>query len=121
MGSFSNTQKHNFVKCGFLSSLDPEQAIQLQDQIWSISSDHFVQQPAISITKPSQALELNGKKLNTLVCIAANDQLDNERFNRLIDILFNPEQVAELDKTQTPNEIAKLLELTLFLTGLNVQ
>ena len=60
-GSFSNTQKHNFVKCGFLSSLDPEQAIQLQDQIWSISSNHFVQQPAISITKPSQALELNGK------------------------------------------------------------
>ncbi|MEP7475100.1 PTS sugar transporter subunit IIA, partial [Acinetobacter baumannii] len=102
-------KKHNFVKCGFLSSLDPEQAIQLQDQIWSISSDHFVQQPAISITKPSQALELNGKKLNTLVCIAANDQLDNERFNRLIDILFNPEQVAELDKTQTPNEIAKII------------
>lgn len=102
-------KKHNFVKCGFLSSLDPEQAIQLQDQIWSISSNHFVQQPAISITKPSQALELNGKKLNTLVCIAANDQLDNERFNRLIDILFNPEQVAELDKTQTPNEIAKII------------
>ena len=54
-------------------------------------------------------------------CIAANDQLDNERFNRLIDILFNPEQVAELDKTSNSNEIAKLLELTLFLTGLNVQ
>lgn len=102
-------KKHNFVKCGFLSSLDPEQAIQLQDQIWSISSNHFVQQPAISITKPSKVLELNGKKLNTLVCIAANDQLDNERFNRLIDILFNPEQVAELDKTQAPNEIAKII------------
>jgi len=102
-------KKHSFVKCGFLSSLDPEQAIQLQDQIWSISSHHFVQQPAISIIKPSKTLELNGKKLNTLVCIAANDQLDNERFNRLIDILFNPEQVAELDKTQTPNEIAKII------------
>lgn len=102
-------KKHNFVKCGFLSSLNPEQAIQLQDQIWSISSNQFVQQPAISITKPSNALELNGKKLNTLVCIAANDQLDNARFNRLIDILFNPEQVAELDKTQTPNEIAKII------------
>ncbi|MGK8804114.1 phosphoenolpyruvate--protein phosphotransferase [Acinetobacter seifertii] len=102
-------KKHNFVKCGFLSSLNPEQAIQLQDQIWSISSNQFVQQPAISITKPSNVLELNGKKLNTLVCIAANDQLDNARFNRLIDILFNPEQVAELDKTQTPNEIAKII------------
>ncbi len=92
-------KKHNFVKCGFLSSLNPEQTIQLQDQIWSISSNQFVQQPAISITKPSNVLELNGRKLNTLVCIAANDQLDNARFNRLIDILFNPEQVAELDKT----------------------
>jgi len=102
-------KKHNFVKCGFLSSLNPEQAIQLQDQIWSISSNQFVQQPAISITKPSNVLELNGKKLNTLVCIAANDQLDNARFNRLIDILFNPKQVAELDKTQTPNEIAKII------------
>ncbi|QNX35195.1 phosphoenolpyruvate--protein phosphotransferase [Acinetobacter seifertii] len=102
-------KKHNFVKCGFLSSLNPEQAIQLQDQIWSISSNQFVQQPAISITKPSNVLELNGRKLNTLVCIAANDQLDNARFNRLIDILFNPEQVAELDKTQTPNEIAKII------------
>ncbi|MDR2249263.1 phosphoenolpyruvate--protein phosphotransferase [Acinetobacter sp.] len=102
-------KKHSFVKCGFLSSLDPEQAIQLQDQIWSIASNQFVQQPAISIIKPSKVLELNGKKLNTLVCIAANDQLDNERFNRLIDILFSPEQVAKLDKTQTPNEIAKII------------
>lgn len=102
-------KKHSFVKCGFLSSLDPEQAIQLQDQIWSIASNQFVQQPAISIIKPSKALELNGKKLNTLVCIAANDQLDNERFNRLIDILFSPEQVAKLDKTQTPNGIAKII------------
>ncbi|WGM26269.1 phosphoenolpyruvate--protein phosphotransferase [Acinetobacter pittii] len=102
-------KKHNFVKCGFLSSLDPDQVIQLQDQIWSISSSKFVQQPAISIVKPRHALELNGKKLNTLVCIAANEQLDSQRFNRLIDILFNPEQVAQLDQTQTPNEIAKII------------
>ncbi|MCH2070386.1 phosphoenolpyruvate--protein phosphotransferase [Acinetobacter pittii] len=102
-------KKHNFVKCGFLSSLDPDQVIQLQDQIWSISSNKFVQQPAISIVKPRHALELNGKKLNTLVCIAANEQLDSQRFNRLIDILFNPEQVAQLDQTQAPNEIAKII------------
>ncbi|USP41917.1 phosphoenolpyruvate--protein phosphotransferase [Acinetobacter sp. XS-4] len=102
-------KKHNFVKCGFLSSLEPDQVIQLQDQIWSISSSKFVQQPAISIVKPRQALDVNGQKLNTLVCIAANEQLDNQRFNRLIDILFNPEQVAQLDQTQTPNEIAKII------------
>ncbi|MCU4709692.1 phosphoenolpyruvate--protein phosphotransferase [Acinetobacter pittii] len=102
-------KKHNFVKCGFLSSLDPDQVIQLQDQIWSISSSKFVQQPAISIVKPRHALELNGKKLNTLVCIAANEQLDSQRFNRLIDILFNPEQIAQLDQTQAPNEIAKII------------
>ncbi len=102
-------KKHNFVKCGFLSSLDPNQVIQLQDQIWSISSTKFVQQPAISIVKPRHALELGGKKLNTLVCIAANEQLDSQRFNRLIDILFNPEQVAQLDQTQAPNEIAKII------------
>jgi len=102
-------KKHNFVKCGFLSSLNPDQVIQLQDQIWSISSTKFVQQPAISIVKPRHALELGGKKLNTLVCIAANEQLDSQRFNRLIDILFNPEQVAQLDQTQAPNEIAKII------------
>lgn len=102
-------KKHNFVKCGFLSSLDPDQVIQLQDQIWSISSSKFVQQPAISIVKPRHALDVNGQKLNTLVCIAANEQLDSQRFNRLIDILFNPEQVAQLDQTQTPNEIAKII------------
>lgn len=102
-------KKHNFVKCGFLSSLDPDQVIQLQDQIWSISSSNFVQQPAISIVKPRHALELGEKQLNTLVCIAANEQLDSQRFNRLIDILFNPEQVAQLDQTQAPNEIAKII------------
>ena len=102
-------KKHNFVKCGFLSSLEPDQVIQLQDQIWSISSSKFVQQPAISIVKPRHALDVNGQKLNTLVCIAANDQLDSQRFNRLIDILFNPEQVAQLDQTQAPNEIAKII------------
>lgn len=102
-------KKHNFVKCGFLSSLEPDQVIQLQDQIWSISSSKFVQQPAISIVKPRHALDVNGQKLNTLVCIAANEQLDSQRFNRLIDILFNPEQVAQLDQTQTPNEIAKII------------
>ncbi|QRQ12557.1 phosphoenolpyruvate--protein phosphotransferase [Acinetobacter pittii] len=102
-------KKHNFVKCGFLSSLDPDQVIQLQDQIWSISSSKFVQQPAISIVKPRHALELGEKKLNILVCIAANEQLDSQRFNRLIDILFNPEQVAQLDQTQAPNEIAKII------------
>ncbi|EOQ64246.1 phosphoenolpyruvate-protein phosphotransferase [Acinetobacter calcoaceticus ANC 3811] len=102
-------KKHNFVKCGFLSSLEPDQVIQLQDQIWSISSSKFVQQPAISIVKPRHALDVGGKKLNTLVCIAANEQLDSQRFNRLIDILFNPEQVAQLDQTQAPNEIAKII------------
>ncbi|MEW5971830.1 MAG: phosphoenolpyruvate--protein phosphotransferase [Pseudomonadota bacterium] len=102
-------KKHNFVKCGFLSSLDPDQVIQLQDQIWSISSSKFVQQPAISIVKPRHTLDLGGQKLNTLVCIAANEQLDSQRFNRLIDILFNPEQVAQLDQTQAPNEIAKII------------
>ncbi|MFW1634729.1 phosphoenolpyruvate--protein phosphotransferase [Acinetobacter oleivorans] len=102
-------KKHNFVKCGFLSSLEPDQVIQLQDQIWSISSNKFVQQPAISIVKPRHALDVNGQKLNTLVCIAANEQLDSQRFNRLIDILFNPEQVAQLDQTQAPNEIAKII------------
>jgi len=102
-------KKHNFVKCGFLSSLEPDQVIQLQDQIWSISSSKFVQQPAISIVKPRYALDVGGQKLNTLVCIAANEQLDSQRFNRLIDILFNPEQVAQLDQTQTPNEIAKII------------
>lgn len=102
-------KKHNFVKCGFLSSLEPDQVIQLQDQIWSISSSKFVQQPAISIVKPRHALDVNGQKLNTLVCIAANEQLDSQRFNRLIDILFNPKQVAQLDQTQAPNEIAKII------------
>jgi len=102
-------KKHNFVKCGFLSSLEPDQVIQLQDQIWSISSSKFVQQPAISIVKSRHALDVNGQKLNTLVCIAANEQLDSQRFNRLIDILFNPEQVAQLDQTQAPNEIAKII------------
>lgn len=102
-------KKHNFVKCGFLSSLDPDQVIQLQDQIWSISSSKFVQQPAISIVKPRHTLDIGGQKLNTLVCIAANEQLDSQRFNRLIDILFNPEQVAQLDQTQAPNEIAKII------------
>lgn len=102
-------KKQNFVKCGFLSSLAPEQVIQLQDQIWSVSSNQFVQQPAISIVKPRHTLDLNGQKLNTLVCVAANDQLDSQRFNRLIDILFNPEQVAQLDQTQAPNEIAKII------------
>ena len=59
--SASQILKAQFRKCGFLSSLDPDQVIQLQDQIWSISSSKFVQQPAISIVNLCHALELGEK------------------------------------------------------------
>lgn len=102
-------KKQNLVECGFLTSLDPTQLIQLQGDIWSISSHQYVNQPAVSIIKPLHPIKIQNQNLNTLLCTATNDQLDTQQFNRLIDVLFNPEHVEQLKGAQEANHIAKII------------
>lgn len=102
-------KKQNLVECGFLASLDHTKLIQLQGDIWSISSNQYVNQPAVSIIKPTHPLKIQNQNLTTLLCTAANDQLDTQQFNRLIDVLFNPEHVEQLKGAQEPNHIAKIV------------
>ena len=47
--------------------------------------------------------------LKTLVCIASNEQLDMQRFQRLMDILFDTEQVHTLNQEQDSHRLAQLI------------
>lgn len=97
------------VETGFITALDPKHMIHLGEGIWSITANQYVLNPAISIVKPENILDYQGEALNTLLCIASNDQLDMPQFNRLMDILFDPEHLAKLTNENNSHEIAQII------------
>ncbi|MBF7685803.1 phosphoenolpyruvate--protein phosphotransferase [Acinetobacter sp. B10A] len=97
------------VEAGFITALDTKQMIHLGEGIWSVTANQHVLNPAVSIVKPESALEYQGEELNTLLCIASNDQLDMPQFNRLMDILFDPEQLKKLTYEHDSHEIAQII------------
>ncbi|MAK31232.1 phosphoenolpyruvate--protein phosphotransferase [Acinetobacter sp.] len=102
-------KQQKLVDPGFISQLDPQNTIQIQDDLWSISGTGYVKQPAVSIVKAQQPLTFQGSTIKTLICIAANEQLDTDQFNRLMDDLFQPQVQQQLETEQSSNEIAKLV------------
>lgn len=102
-------KQQKFVEPGFLTALDPKQMIHLGEGVWSITATDYVVTPAISIVKPDQTLTCHDDVLTTLLCVASNDQLDLPQFNRLIDILFDPNQREKLVHENDSHEIAQLL------------
>ncbi|WP_025095158.1 phosphoenolpyruvate--protein phosphotransferase [Acinetobacter soli] len=102
-------KQQKLVEPGFISQLNPKNTIQIQDDLWSISGSGYVKQPAVSIVKANQPLVFQGSTIKTLICIAENEQLDTQQFNRLMDVLFQPQVQQQLDDEQSSNQIAKLV------------
>ena len=102
-------KQQKLVECGFLSSLNPKSMIHLGEGIWSITANQHVLSPAVSIVKSEQAIAHQDQELNTLLCIASNDQLDMPQFNRLMDILFDPAQLSLIQQEQNSHQIAQLI------------
>ena len=102
-------KQQKLVECGFLTALDPKQMIHLGEDIWSITASQHVLSPAVSIVKAEEPLTYNNKPLGTLLCIASNDQLDMTQFNRLMDILFDPAKLQQLNQEQDSHQIAQMI------------
>ncbi|WP_343597225.1 phosphoenolpyruvate--protein phosphotransferase [Acinetobacter sp.] len=102
-------KQQKLIECGFLSSLNPKRMIHLGEGIWSITANQHVLSPAVSIVKSEQAIAHQDQELNTLLCIASNDQLDMPQFNRLMDILFDPAQLSLIQQEQNSHQIAQLI------------
>ena len=83
-------KKQKVVDTGFLSALKPKEAVHLQEDIWCITAEEAVLQPAVAIVKLKQALPFRAGRLAVLVCVAANDKLDLQRLSHLMDVLFTP-------------------------------
>ncbi|MFU8925206.1 phosphoenolpyruvate--protein phosphotransferase [Acinetobacter puyangensis] len=102
-------KQHHYVECGFLSALNPKHLIQLNEEIWSISAQQQVLSPAIAIVQSESPIRYQDKNLQTLVCIASNDQMDLSQLNRLLDIFFNPEQSSQINTEQDAHQLAQLI------------
>ncbi|MCP1659231.1 phosphoenolpyruvate--protein phosphotransferase [Neisseria perflava] len=96
-------KKQKMVEAGFISSLNPADAVNVQGEIWCVTGEKHVLQPAVAIVKPKQAVPFNGGKLTVLVCIAANDKLDMTQLSKLMGILFGQ---SELQNSHTRRDIA---------------
>lgn len=102
-------KQQKMVECGFLSGLNLNSMIHLGEGVWSITSNQHVLSPAVSLVKAEQVLSHQQEMLKTLVCIASNEQLDMQRFQRLMDILFDTEQVLTLNQEQDSHQLAQLI------------
>ncbi|KAA8734798.1 phosphoenolpyruvate--protein phosphotransferase [Acinetobacter qingfengensis] len=102
-------KQQKMVETGFISALNPQHMIHLGENIWSISANQHVLSPAVSIVKAENTLQYQDKNLQTLICIASNEQLDLIQFNRLMDVLFDPNQQQQLHDQQDAHQIAQLI------------
>lgn len=102
-------KQQKMVECGFLSQLQAKNMIHLGEDIWSISASQHVLSPAVSIIQAQHPIQYQGQQLGTLLCIASNPQLDMTKFNRLMDIFFDPEQLTTLSQQNEAQQIAQLI------------
>lgn len=91
------------VDAGFITGLNADSAVALQDNIWCITGHHYVQQSAVSIVHLAKAIDFKQKKLQVLVCVASHRDIDKRQLAQLIQNLCqiqvldwsNPLAVAE--------------------------
>lgn len=81
-------KQYQLVGTGFLSSLNPNQVVSLQDGVWCITGHQAVQQSAICILTLKNAIEFQSLSLKTLVCIASNQTIDLTKLSYVMDILL---------------------------------
>lgn len=102
-------KSQKLVGAGFLTHLHSNQAIYLNNDMWAVIGEVGVLNPAVAVLKNLQKLDFNGKKLDTLVVIASNANVDKDKLNNLLEILFqtslhdvnNTKQIANLIQAET--------------------
>lgn len=98
-------KSQNLVGAGFLTNLQTDKALFLQENVFAVIGKTAVTTPAVAIVKSSKNLAIGQHQLNTLVVIASNPQLDKEKLAKLLDVLFQ----TPLQK-QTSREIANSIQ-----------
>lgn len=83
-------KQNQAVKTGFFAQLNPQTAVQLQEQIWCITGEEHVQHAAAAIVQLEKPVDFQNDKMKMLVCVAANAHLDWAQLSRLMDALFSP-------------------------------
>ena len=96
-------KKQQAVAPGFLSALQPQDAVNLQAGLWCLTAEQAVLQPAVAIVKLKRPVPFRDGSLSALVCVAANDNLDLQRLTRLMDVLFMPKA---LQSSESRRELA---------------
>lgn len=96
-------KSQKLVGAGFLTNLQADKALFLQENVFAVIGKTAVKNPAVAIVKSTKNLAIGQHHLNTLVVIASNPQLDKEKLAKLMDVLFqtslhqqNSRQIAEL-------------------------
>lgn len=96
-------KSQNLVETGFLTNLQTDKALFLQEKVFAVIGKTAVKTPAVAIVKSSKNLAMGQHPLNTLVVIASNPQLDKEKLAKLMDVLFqtslqeqNSRQIANI-------------------------
>lgn len=105
----SQLLKDKYVDAGFISQLNPKSAIQLHDNIWSITATDFVKHSAVSVIQSIEAISFNEQSLQTLICIAANNEVDQKKLHHLLDVLFHTQTLQQLEQSQSVGDIANLI------------
>lgn len=98
-------KSQNLVGAGFLTNLQTDKALFLQENIFAVIGKTAVKTPAVAIVQSTKNLAIGQHQLNTLVVIASNPQLDKEKLAKLLDVLFQ----TSLQK-QTSREIANIIQ-----------
>lgn len=98
-------KSQNLVGAGFLTNLQTNKALFLQENIFAVIGKTAVKTPAVAIVQSTKNLAIGQHQLNTLVVIASNPQLDKEKLAKLLDVLFQ----TPLQK-QTSREIANSIQ-----------
>lgn len=98
-------KSQNLVGAGFLTNLQTDKALFLQENIFAVIGKTAVKTPAVAIVQSTKNLAIGQHQLNTLVVIASNPQLDKEKLAKLLDVLFQ----TPLQK-QTSREIANSIQ-----------
>lgn len=99
-------KSQNLVGAGFLTNLQTDKALFLQENIFAVIGKTAVKTPAVAIVQSTKNLAIGQHQLNTLVVIASNPQLDKEKLAKLLDVLFQ----TPLQK-QTSREIANSIQV----------
>lgn len=107
-------KQQKLVKNGFATTLNMENALQLQPNCWCVVSDKRVVTPAVSVVKVKQPVEFEIKnqaqQLDALICVADHPSMDKAKLSDLLDKLLRADTLpASADRQQLAQAIGATL------------